>query len=338
MEADDDGLYVAKYRGAGQGPAALVAEVVVGELARRLGLPVPELVSLGLRAELARAEPDPEIQDLLYASAGTNLGVDFLPGALPFTPAAVAAHRSRAGRRRGVARRPDDQRRPLAAQPEPARLARAHLADRSRRGALPPARLAPAGEHRARALPGDRRPRAAAGAAGRSRRPTSAWPATAQAALATAVALVPEDWLGEDPAGRRRDLADFLAERLRAPRAFVDEAEAARACRPTEFQYTVLRLVPVGRARRAHQRRRRRLLPPARLPPGARAHRRRAPGRARARPRPRRGAPGARGRSATWWPGTRPPARWRRCRPPSASAGSSRTPRRSSSRRRVTRG
>ena len=90
MEADDDGLYVAKYRGAGQGPAALVAEVVVGELARRLGLPVPELVSLGLRAELARAEPDPEIQDLLYASAGTNLGVDFLPGALPFTPAAVA--------------------------------------------------------------------------------------------------------------------------------------------------------------------------------------------------------------------------------------------------------
>ena len=90
MEADDDGLYVAKYRGAGQGPAALVAEVVVGELARRLGLPVPELVTLGLRAELARAEPDPEIQDLLYASAGINLGVDFLPGSLPFTPAAVA--------------------------------------------------------------------------------------------------------------------------------------------------------------------------------------------------------------------------------------------------------
>ena len=88
MEADDDGLYVAKYRGAGQGPAALVAEVVVGELARRLGLPVPELVTHGLRAELARAEPDPEIQDLLYASAGTNLGVDFLPGALPFSPAA----------------------------------------------------------------------------------------------------------------------------------------------------------------------------------------------------------------------------------------------------------
>jgi HipA-like kinase len=88
MEADDDGLYVAKYRGAGQGPAALVAEVVVGELARRLGLPVPELVTLALPAELARAEPDPEIQDLLVASAGLNLGVDFLPGSLPFSPAA----------------------------------------------------------------------------------------------------------------------------------------------------------------------------------------------------------------------------------------------------------
>src|SRR5256885_12631031 len=91
MEAEDDGLYVAKSRGAGRGPAALVAEVVVGELARRLGLLVPELVTLALRAELARAEPDPEIQDLLYASAGTNLGVDFLPSALPFTPAALAA-------------------------------------------------------------------------------------------------------------------------------------------------------------------------------------------------------------------------------------------------------
>src|SRR3954451_1032372 len=90
MEADDDGLYVAKYTGAGQGPAALVAEVVVGELARRLGLPVPELVTLALPAELARAEPDAEIQDLLRASAGVNLGVDFLPGSLPFTPAAVA--------------------------------------------------------------------------------------------------------------------------------------------------------------------------------------------------------------------------------------------------------
>jgi hypothetical protein len=88
VEADDDGLYVLKFRGAGQGRRALVAEVVAGELARALGLPVPELVVVELDPAIGRAEPDPEIQDLLLASAGTNLGVDFLPGSLPFSPAA----------------------------------------------------------------------------------------------------------------------------------------------------------------------------------------------------------------------------------------------------------
>jgi hypothetical protein len=91
VEADDDGLYVLKFRGAGQGPKALVAEVVVGELARQLGFPVPELVLVELDAAIGRAEPDPEIQDLLLASGGLNLGVDFLPGALPFSPAAGPA-------------------------------------------------------------------------------------------------------------------------------------------------------------------------------------------------------------------------------------------------------
>jgi len=91
VEADDDGLYVLKFRGAGQGRKALVAEVVAGELARALGFPVPELVVLDLDPELGRAEPDPEIQDLLLASAGSNLGVDFLPGALTFSPAAGPA-------------------------------------------------------------------------------------------------------------------------------------------------------------------------------------------------------------------------------------------------------
>jgi hypothetical protein len=86
VEADDDGLYVLKFRGAGQGPKALAAEVVVGELARTLGLRVPELVAIELDPDLARAEPDPEIQDLIRASAGVNLGVDFLPGALPYAP------------------------------------------------------------------------------------------------------------------------------------------------------------------------------------------------------------------------------------------------------------
>jgi hypothetical protein len=87
VEADDDGLYVVKFRGAGQGVRALVAEVIVGELARRLGLLVPELVEVELDPVLGAAEPDPEIQQLITDSGGSNLGVDFLPGALPYTPA-----------------------------------------------------------------------------------------------------------------------------------------------------------------------------------------------------------------------------------------------------------
>jgi hypothetical protein len=88
MEADDDGLYVVKFRGAGQGPLALVAELVAGEIGRALGLPVPELALCDVDDALARAEPDPEIQDLIRASGGINLGMDFLPGSLPFTAAA----------------------------------------------------------------------------------------------------------------------------------------------------------------------------------------------------------------------------------------------------------
>ncbi len=86
VEADDDGLYVVKFRGAGQGAGALLAEVIVGELARSAGLPVPELVTIELDPLLGAAEPDPEIQELITGSAGTNLGVDFLPGALTFAP------------------------------------------------------------------------------------------------------------------------------------------------------------------------------------------------------------------------------------------------------------
>src|SRR5687767_5305686 len=88
VEADDDGLYVVKFRGAGQGPLALVAELIAGELARALGLRVPEIVLAEVDPVLARAEPDPEIQELIEASGGRNLGSDFLPGALPFTAAA----------------------------------------------------------------------------------------------------------------------------------------------------------------------------------------------------------------------------------------------------------
>jgi hypothetical protein len=79
VEADDLGTYVCKFRGAGQGMRVLVAEVVVGELARRIGLDTPRLVALDLDPAIARYEADEEVQDLLNASPGLNLGVDFLP-------------------------------------------------------------------------------------------------------------------------------------------------------------------------------------------------------------------------------------------------------------------
>ena len=88
MEADDLGMYVVKYVGAGQGRKALIAEIVCGELARRLGLPVPELVLVQVDPLLGRSEPDEEVQDLLRASGGLNLGMDFLPGSLGFDPVA----------------------------------------------------------------------------------------------------------------------------------------------------------------------------------------------------------------------------------------------------------
>jgi hypothetical protein len=95
VEGDDLGTYVCKFRGAGQGVRVLVAEVIASALANRLGLRTPRLVALELDPELARYEADEEVQDLLNASAGSNLGIDFLPGAFGYegeasTPADVA--------------------------------------------------------------------------------------------------------------------------------------------------------------------------------------------------------------------------------------------------------
>lgn len=86
VEADDDGMYVAKFRGAAQGPRALVAEVIAGEIGRTLGLPVPDIVFVTIDPEFGRAEPHQEIQELLERSAGLNLGIDYLPGSLTFDP------------------------------------------------------------------------------------------------------------------------------------------------------------------------------------------------------------------------------------------------------------
>jgi hypothetical protein len=86
VEADDEGMYVLKFRGAGQGPKVLIAELIAGELARAVGLRVPEIVFMELDPLLARTEPDPEIQELIRASGGLNLALDYLPGSVMFDP------------------------------------------------------------------------------------------------------------------------------------------------------------------------------------------------------------------------------------------------------------
>ncbi|TFV86339.1 aminotransferase class I and II, partial [Blastococcus sp. CT_GayMR20] len=98
MEADDLGTYVVKWRAAGQGVKVLVAEVVCGELARALDLPVPRLVTVDVAPELAVGEPDVEVQELLQRSAGRNLGLDYLPGALDFEAGADGVDPGLAGR------------------------------------------------------------------------------------------------------------------------------------------------------------------------------------------------------------------------------------------------
>jgi hypothetical protein len=228
VEADDDGLYVAKFRGAGQGPGALVAEVVAGELVRALGLPVPELVLLDLDPQIGVAEPDPEIQDLLMASAGLNLGVDFLPGALGFTPAAaegadpefcanvvwfdgLVMNLDRTPRNpnlltwhgrtwlidHGAALYPQHSPAGLAASAgDPFTLLAQHVL-------LPCAgSIADADE------------RLAGPAAG---------------AVAGAIEAVPDSWLGTDPAAKRAEIRAFFDTRLAAPRPFVDGVEAGDA-------------------------------------------------------------------------------------------------------------
>jgi HipA-like protein len=227
VEADDDGLYVVKFRGAGQGPGALVAEVVAGELARALGLPVPELVLAEVDLRLARAEPDPEIQELIEASAGINLGVDFLPGSLSFTTAAAPP--------------PDED---LAAETVwlDALVTNVDRTPRNPNLLLWHERLwlidhgaalyrMHGGEPLAATA---RRPfpqiadHVLLGLAGSIAEADERLAERATAVAPAAVAAVPDEWLGEDPAGRRADLAAFLAARLEGPRAFAAEAEEAR--------------------------------------------------------------------------------------------------------------
>jgi hypothetical protein len=228
VEADDDGLYVVKFRAAGQGLKALVAEVIVGELARAAGLPVPELVLVELAAELGRTEPDPEINELVTGSAGLNCGIDFLPGSLDYNPAhpdgldplraseivwfdALTTNVDRTPRNpnllvwhrqtwlidHGAALYQHHSDRDLVARArEPFPLIADHVL-------LPLASELRAADARLAAL-------------------------LDADTVARSVALVPEEWLGDDPEAAREAYRSYLVTRLTEPRGFLDETEALR--------------------------------------------------------------------------------------------------------------
>jgi hypothetical protein len=234
VEADDDGLYVVKLLGAGHGRKALVAELLAGGIARHLGLPVPDLVLVELDAALSKAEPDQEIQDLLARSAGTNFGLDFLPGALAFAPtvapapepdlaAAVVwldAYTTNVDR---TARNPNLivwHRRPYLIDHGSALYIHHSWAEPDVHARRPFVQVR---DHVLLPFAGPI-PEADARLA----------PQLDRAVLEGLAASIPDDWLQAeeglpDPDAHRRAYVDYLVTRLEAPRAFVEEAERARA-------------------------------------------------------------------------------------------------------------
>lgn len=233
LEADDDGLYVTKFSGAGQGPKALVAELLAGELGRALGLPVPEIVLVELDPALGKAEPDQEIQDLLERSPGLNLGIDFLPGALPFDPADGA---------RPGADLPDPD---LAADivwfdglianvdrtPKNVNLLVWHrrlwLIDHGAALYVHFTWRAPA-EHARRPFPqlAEHVLLPYAGSIVEADRRLA--PRVTRTLLESIVEAIPTAWLGDAAKTQRVAYVDYLMTRLEAPRPFVEEADRAR--------------------------------------------------------------------------------------------------------------
>jgi len=241
VEADDLGFYVLKFRGAGQGPLALVAELIAGEIGRALGLKVPELVRVEVDPALGRNEEDSEIRDLLKASVGLNLGLDYLPGSITFDPAARDAVEPDLASAAvwfdafvtNVDRTPRNPNLLLwhrtlyliahgAAlyfhHSWPATETALETAARSRFPAIRDHVLLPWANKIEEA---DRRLR----------------PLLSGELFARIVDRIPEDWLSSDPAaappegsrGRRAGYVDFLTRRLAAASLFVEEAVRARA-------------------------------------------------------------------------------------------------------------
>lgn len=235
IEADDSGLYVLKFRGAGQGAQALVAELLAGEIARAIGLAVPEIVFVELDPDLARTEPDPEIQALIRASSGLNLALDYLPGSLTFDPVADEVDAAKAssivwldGLVCNVDRTPRNtnmlvwHKRVWLIDHGAAFYFHHAEGDFASRARDPFPKIA---QHVLL-------PRAAqlseVDAELSARLPASV--------LESVIDLVPGAWLGHESrteavSTRRRMYLDYLVQRLRAPRPFVEEARRVRSGR-----------------------------------------------------------------------------------------------------------
>lgn len=232
IEADDDGLYVVKFRGAGQGTKALVAELVAGEIARAASLPIPEIVLVDLEGELARSEPDAEIQDLMRASVGINLALDYLPGSVTFDPLAetVAADLAssivwfdafitnvdRTARNANLL----VWHRRLWLIDHGAALYFHHQWATARDAARKPFPLI--NDHVL--LPF---------ASALEEADTRMIRAITPPVVREIVSMIPDDWLGDEPGFESPDAlrtayADYLTERLRSPRRFFEEAVRAR--------------------------------------------------------------------------------------------------------------
>jgi hypothetical protein len=237
VEADDLGTYVLKFRGAAQGPKVLIAELVAGEIARTLGLPVPEIVFAELDPVLGRSEPHPEIREIITGSGGLNLALDFLPGSLAYDPAlpprpdaelaaaivwfdALVTNVDRTARNTNMLvwhRKLYLIDHGAAFYVHYAWPPAAERAQRAR-GQFPQIR-----DHVLLPLAGDI-------AAADERLSALLTPER----IAAIVALIPASWLGNDPAfasaAEERDAyAAYLSARLQAPREFAEEAVRARA-------------------------------------------------------------------------------------------------------------
>jgi hypothetical protein len=229
IEADDDGLYVLKFRAAGHGVLALTSELLAGEIGRALGLPIPELVFARLDRELARTEPDPEIHALIHDSAGLNIALDYLPGSVNFDPVAHSTPAEFASRVvwfdafvSNVDRTPRNtnmlmwHRAPWLID-HGSSLYFHHSPGWSSDAARARDPFAPIKSHVLLHL-----------ASRIQQEDEHLASLLTPEVIGDIVALVPDDWLGPDAAGERDAYRRYFIDRLAAPRPFVAEASGAR--------------------------------------------------------------------------------------------------------------